>query len=146
MGCHDTNRNIVSLNLIVRVLRRKFWWYLPIVPRLKRLFSNANDAKLMRWHADGRTTDGHLRHPADGLQWKKIDSMFPNFSNGMNPYGNLSSKHSSWPVLLVIYNLPPWLCMKHKYVMLSLMILGPRQPGNDIDIYLTPLVEDLKML
>ena len=84
--------------------------------------------------------------------------MFPNFSNdsrnfrirlatdGMNPYGNLSSKHKSWPVLLVIYNLPPWLCMKCKYVMLSLMISGPRQPGNDIDIYLTPLVENLKML
>ncbi|XP_027933103.1 uncharacterized protein LOC114188698 [Vigna unguiculata] len=136
----------------------KVLWYLPIVPQLKHLFSNANDAKLMRWHVDGRTTDGHLRHPADGLQWKKIDSMFPNFSNdsrnirfglatdGMNPYGNLSSKHSSWPVLLVIYNLPPWLCMKRKYVMLSLMISGPRQPGNDIDIYLTPLVEDLKML
>jgi len=64
----------------------------------------------------------------------------------MNPYGNLSSKHKSWPVLLVIYNLPPWLCMKCKYVMLSLMISGPRQPGNDIDIYLTPLVENLKML
>jgi len=64
----------------------------------------------------------------------------------MNPYGNLSSKHSSWHVLLVIYNLPPWLCMKCKYVMLSLMISGPRQPGNDIDIYLTPLVENLKML
>ena len=84
--------------------------------------------------------------------------MFPNFSNdsrnfrirlatdGMNPYGNLSSKHKSWPVLLVIYNLPPWLCMKCKYVMLSLMISGPRQPGNDIDIYLTPLVENMKML
>jgi len=38
------------------------------------------------------------------------------------------------------------LCMKCKYVMLSLMISGPRQPGNDIDIYLTPLVENLKML
>ncbi|XP_047150699.1 uncharacterized protein LOC124822706 [Vigna umbellata] len=66
--------------------------------------------------------------------------------DGMNPYGNLSSKHSSWPVMLIIYNLPSWLCMKRKYVMLSLMISGPRQPGNDIVIYLAPLVEDLKML
>ena len=84
--------------------------------------------------------------------------MFPSFSSdprnirfglasdGINPYGNLSSKHSSWPVLLVIYNLPPWLCMKRKYMMLSMMISGPRQPGNDIDVYLSPLVEDLKML
>ncbi|XP_052730448.1 uncharacterized protein LOC128195809 [Vigna angularis] len=136
----------------------KVLWYLPLVPRLKRLFSNSNDAKLMRWHADGRIKDGNLRHPADAMQWKNFDSMFPNFckdsrnirfglaTDGMNPYGNLSSKHSSWPVMLVIYNLPPWLCMKRKYVMLSLMISGPRQPGNDIDVYLAPLVEDLKML
>ncbi|XP_068472457.1 uncharacterized protein [Phaseolus vulgaris] len=144
--------------LYPRCTNAKVLWYLPIVPRLKRLFSNANDAKLVRWHADERKKDGNLKHLADGLQWKKIDSMFPNFANdprnirlglatdGMNPYGNLSSKHSSWPVLLVIYNLPPWLCMKRKYVMLSLMISGPRQPGNDIDVYLSPLVEDLKML
>jgi len=49
-------------------------------------------------------------------------------------------------VLLVIYNLPPALCMKHKYMMLSMMISGPKQPGNDIDVYLNPLIEDLKLL
>ena len=47
---------------------------------------------------------------------------------------------------MMIYNLPPWLCMKRKFMMLSLLILGPRQPGNDIDIYLAPLIEDLKTL
>ena len=31
-------------------------------------------------------------------------------------------------------------------MMLSIMISGPRQPGNDIDIYLSPLVEDLRKL
>ena len=31
-------------------------------------------------------------------------------------------------------------------MMLSLLISGPRQPGNDIDIYLAPLIEDLKTL
>jgi len=35
-------------------------------------------------------------------------------TDGMNPYGNLSSKHSLWPVLLIIYNFPYWLCMKRK--------------------------------
>ena len=30
--------------------------------------------------------------------------------------------------------------------MLSMMIAGPRQPGNDIDVYLTPLIEDLRKL
>ena len=88
-----------------------------------------------------------LRHAADSLQWKKIDSLYPEFGSdlrnvrlglaidGMNPYENLSSKHSSWPVLLIIYNLLFWLCIKRKYMMLSMMISGPRQPGNDIDVY-----------
>ena len=64
----------------------------------------------------------------------------------MNPLSNLTTTHSSWLVLLMIYNLPPSLCMKRKYIMLSMMISGPRQPGNDIDVYLEPLIEDLRKL
>ncbi|WJX12650.1 hypothetical protein P8452_03121 [Trifolium repens] len=136
----------------------KVLWYLPIIPRLKRLFNNVDDAKHIRWHADERKCDGYIRHPADSLQWKKIDALYPEFGNeprnlrlglatdGMNPYGTLSSIHSSWPVLLIIYNLPPSICMKRKYIMLSMMISGPKQPGNDIDVYLGPLIEDLRML
>jgi len=30
--------------------------------------------------------------------------------------------------------------------MLSVMIYSPKQPGNDINVYLNPLVEDLKLL
>ena len=30
--------------------------------------------------------------------------------------------------------------------MLSMMISGPNQPGNDIGVYLTPLIEDLGLL
>jgi len=67
--------------------------------------------------------------------------------DGMNPYENLSSKHSSWSVLLMIYNLsPPLLCMKRKYMILSIMISGPRQPVNDIDVCLKSLIDDLKLL
>jgi len=31
-------------------------------------------------------------------------------------------------------------------MMLSMMILGPRQLGNDIDVYLSPLIKDLTKL
>ena len=33
--------------------------------------------------------------------------------------------------------------MKRKFMMLFLLISGPRQPGNDIDIYLASLIVDL---
>ena len=136
----------------------KVLWYLLIIPRFKCLFSNGDCAKDLTWHANGRNYDETLRHLADSSQWKKINRLYPDFgkearnfwlllsTNGMNPYGNLSTQHSSWSVLLVIYNFPPWLCMKRKYMMLSIMISGPRQPQNDIDIYLSLLIEDLTKL
>ncbi|KAK9289285.1 hypothetical protein L1049_017761 [Liquidambar formosana] len=36
--------------------------------------------------------------------------------------------------------------MSKENLMLTLLIPGPKQPGNDIDVYLQPLVEDLKEL
>ena len=36
--------------------------------------------------------------------------------------------------------------MKRKFIMIPVLIQGPRQPGNDIDVYLRPLVEELLLL
>ncbi|XP_076890042.1 uncharacterized protein LOC143541002 [Bidens hawaiensis] len=86
-------------------LPAKLLWYLPIIPRLKRLLSNEKEAKLLCWHSDDRINDRKLRHVADSPQWKNIDNMYPEFGNE-----------------------------------------GPKQPGNDIDVYLSMLIDDLKTL
>ncbi|XP_039841093.1 uncharacterized protein LOC120700979 [Panicum virgatum] len=67
-------------------------------------------------------------------------------TDGMNLYGNMSISHRTWPVLLSIMNLPPWLCNKLKYIMLSTLVSGPKQPGDRIDVFLQPLVKDLQLL
>ena len=67
-------------------------------------------------------------------------------ADGFNLYGNMSSTHSTWLVILIPYNLPPWMYMKRSSFMLSLLIPGPTSPENDIDAYLQPLVEELKEL
>jgi len=36
--------------------------------------------------------------------------------------------------------------MKRKDMILSMMISGPRQSENDIDVYLSPQIEDLKLM
>ena len=36
--------------------------------------------------------------------------------------------------------------MKQTFFMLSLLIPGPTAPGNDIDIYLQPLIDELNEL
>jgi hypothetical protein len=130
-------------------------WYALIIPRLKRLFRNKEHARLLQWHKEERKKDVMLRHPANGLQWRTIERDFPNFVDnawnlrfglstyGMNPFGEQSCSHSTWPVTLCIYNLPPWLCMKRKFLMMPMLIQGPKQLDNNIDVYLRPLVEEL---
>ena len=43
----------------------KVLWYFPNIPRFKHLFASGDDAKDLTWHANGRNSDGMVRHPAD---------------------------------------------------------------------------------
>ena len=77
-------------------------------------------ADLMRWHArDRKKENGILRHPTDSEAWKNLDQRYPEFakecrnvwlglaSDGFNPFGIMQSVYSTWPVILIPYNLPP---------------------------------------
>jgi hypothetical protein len=137
-------------------------WYFCIIPRLKRWFATRKEAKLFHWYDEGRKErnykkDGKFRHTPDAAQWGNINTHFPWFdgarsilfamsTDGVNPFGNQCSTHSTWPVVLSLYNLPPWLYKKQKYMMLTILVSGPKQPGDRIDVYLRPLVDDLKIL
>ncbi|GJZ96228.1 hypothetical protein Tco_0668562 [Tanacetum coccineum] len=65
---------------------------------------------------------------------------------GWKIYSSLKRRVSMWSVILTTYNLPSWLCMKESSFMLTLLITGPKSPGKDIDVYLRPLIDDLKVL
>ncbi|KAG8493023.1 hypothetical protein CXB51_010409 [Gossypium anomalum] len=137
----------------VKILR-----YFPLIPRLQRLFMSSKTVESMRWHHDQRTDDGLLRHLTDSLAWKSFDSKFPSFASdprnvriglaadGFNPFKIMSTSYSTWPVVLVPYNLPPWICMKQPSFIVSMIIPGEKGPRNDIDIYMQPLIEELKQL
>ena len=47
---------------------------------------------------------------------------------------------------LCMFNFPSWLYMKTKYILIPVLIQGPKQPGNDIDVYLRLLVDELLLL
>jgi hypothetical protein len=64
----------------------------------------------------------------------------------MNQFGENRTVHSTWPVILVMYNIPTWLCHKRKYLMLSILIQGPKQDGIDTDVFLQPLMKDMAKL
>jgi len=84
----------------------------------------AQIAELMVWRDKQRHKGGKIRHPIDGQTRKDFDSMYTNFSgdprnvrlglasDGFNPFRTMSVSHSIWPVVLINYNLPPWMSIK----------------------------------
>jgi hypothetical protein len=108
-----------------RKVPQKVVWYFPITTRLKRYFVDPKEVKLMQWHAerekprDDPEKGTILTHPAEASQWLALD-MEDGFeddarnvrlgmsTDGLNPFSNQSSKHSTWPVFVWPYNLPPY--------------------------------------
>ncbi|XP_031279787.1 uncharacterized protein LOC116138206 [Pistacia vera] len=154
----SVEKNAINPNKSGKKIPRKVLRYFPLKQRLQRLFMSSKTASDMRWHHEERPQDGILRHPADSDAWKSFDILHPGFSreprnvrlglasDGINPFGNMSVSYSTWPVIVNVYNLPPWICMKQPYCLLSLLIPGPKAPGNDIDVYLQPLIQELQEL
>ena len=112
----------------------------------------------MRWHEEGLAKDEKMRRPADSKAWKHVDSKYEWFacdahnirlclaSDGFNLFGMPNVTYTCWQVILIPYNLPPWLFEKQPYWMMSMLIPGPKSPGMNIDVYLRPLIDELKDL
>jgi hypothetical protein len=93
--------------------------YMPITPRLKRLFLTPETVKLMLWHKEGEREiqdPDIMMHPSDGDAWKALDRFDPEFArdarsvrlglstDGFTPYDNSSTSYSCWPVFIMPYN------------------------------------------
>ena len=152
--CHKSRYIEGSTTVPLRVLR-----YFSLIKRLRRMFRCPEIARHMRWHSGNKSTDRKMRSVVDSEQWAFIDENFPSFSrscrnirmglalDGVNPHSQQSSKHSVWPVMMVLYNLPPYLVTKRFFICLTMIIPGPKSPSEEtIDIYLGPLVHELKKL
>jgi hypothetical protein len=136
---------------------RKVLRHFPIIPRLQRLFRCKSLAQLMDWHVKNRSTDDVMRVPSDSPAWKHIEDQWPEFKNeprnlrfglamdGVNPFSVQASTWSTWPVVLVNYNIPPWLSIKTGHLLLALLIPGKYKAKN-MDVYLAPLVDELCIL
>ncbi|CAM8880464.1 unnamed protein product [Rhodiola kirilowii] len=133
--------------------------YFPLTPRLQRLYMTPHTAEQMRWHAVRKVNvDEYIRHPADGESWKIFDKDYPEFASeirnvrlglatdGFNPFGALGLSHSTWPIVLIPYNLPPHICMKKEMNILCKLISGPKSPGKFLNVFMRPLIDELKEL
>jgi hypothetical protein len=83
-----------------------------------------------------RSEDGVLRMPVDGSTFRNIEEIWPFFkeepcnvrlsleADGVNPFGELMSIYSVWPIFFINNNLPPWMSIKREHIMLAMIIPG----------------------
>ena len=140
------------------VLYKKMY-YFPITHRLQRLYASNATANHMRWHVEQPHEDGGImRHCSNSPAWKHFNLTHPSFASesrnvrlglctdGFQPYEQSGQQYSCWPVILTPYNLPPWMCMKEEYMFLTIIVPGPKNPKNNLDVFLQPLIAELKEL
>ncbi|XP_057770744.1 uncharacterized protein LOC130990533 [Salvia miltiorrhiza] len=151
----NNNRDSRSSGKTLVAAKRMF--YFPLTPRLQRLFASKATAANMRWHASS-IDDGVMRHPSDSPAWKHLNDIFPDFTtevrnvrlglstDGFQPFGQSGQQYSSWPVIVTPYNLPPWMCMKEQFMFLTILVPGPRNPKEKLDVFLQPLIAELIQL
>ena len=153
--CNAPKYKRVGMSSVPNKVLRHF----PLIPRLRRMFSTPHMAALMTWHSNNTSKDGKMRGPFDSPQWDHIRARHAGFeadsrnihlglcADGLNPHSQKRSTHSLCPVLLLNYNIPPWLTIKNFFIMLGLLIPGPDAITADrIDVFLSPLIEELKQL
>ena len=153
--CRTPRFKRVGLSKVPQKVLRHF----PLIPRLRRMFSTPHLAALMTWHGHNISADGKMRGPSDSPQWEHIRERHSDFeadnrnvhlglcADGVNPHAQKRSTHSLCPVLLLNYNIPPWLTIKKFFIMMSLLIPGPEAvTSGSIDVFLTPLIEELREL
>jgi hypothetical protein len=142
----------VTMNVAHKQLR-----YMPLTPRMKRLFLSKKISRHMRWHKECVCeNDQVMVHAFDSEAWKALDDIDADFArdvwnvhiglatDGFSPYNTSAASYSCWPIFAILYNLPPSLCMKYEYMFLCLIIPGPNNPGTCINVMLKPLIEELK--
>jgi len=71
---HDTSKIKAK-----KLIPLKSMFYLPLVPRLQRMFASMQTTQHMTWH-DENKTQGMLRHPSNGETLKHFDRKHPSFA------------------------------------------------------------------
>lgn len=154
-NCDSMRRRLQGNSWVAEKVLR----YFPITERLARMFRSPMQAAAMTWHDRPQIRDNLMRGPADSPQWRFINERYPDFAkdarnvrlaiaaDGMNPFSEKRSVHSTWPVCLLNYNVAPWMTTKRYFILLAMIIPGKKSVTSDnFDVFLEPLVDELYKL
>ena len=74
--------------------------------------------------------------PANGYTFSEIKEKWPVFkdeprnvrlslaADGVNPFGEIRYIYSAWPIFVINNNIPPWMSIKRKHIMFTMIVPG----------------------
>lgn len=139
-----------------RIPTRRFT-YLPLKPRLVRLFGNSNMAQILQSHATIKNPDTDNFFDLHGSEgWKNAYSINGVFkgdprgislsicADGVNPFAHNKVTYSMWPIMLTLLNLPRH--MRNRFASILLVGIVPgngSQEAKSLNPYLDILVDEM---
>lgn len=140
-----------------QVARKKFK-YIPLAPRIKRMFANKNVSELLQKHQDKHAkSETSISDFHETNAWKSLYSADGYFkgdprgislslcTDGTNPFSKEKISYSMWPIALTILNLPFGVRNLPKSILLAGIIPGKSEPKS-IDPYIDVLVDEIQSL
>ena len=130
--------------------------YLPLKPRLQRLFGNHNMAQVLQSHCAVRGSNDSIYDIHQSASWKRAYSVNGVFkenhrgislalcTDGVNPFAHNKVTYSMWPIMLTLLNLPRRLRNKYASIMLVGIVPsnGAQEPYS-LNPYMDILVDEL---
>jgi hypothetical protein len=136
----------------------KMLMHFPIIPRLQGIYRIPCILKLMVWHSKNCSLDGLVCHPCDSKAWNHVHSMWPNFAqkprnvhlglvaDDVNPFKLHRLVWSTWPMLLLNYNLPPWLTTIFFIMLVLLMPVKLSLMSANFDTYISVIARKVDLV
>ena len=140
---------------------RKKFKYIPLAPRLRRLFASKKSSKLIQSHAESCNTshdpdsvilDIHqtpmwmAKYSESGLfKGDPRGISFALCTDGTNPFAKEKVSYSMWPITLTILNFPRNVRNTAASMFLVGIVPGRNEPKH-MDPYLEVLVDEIKEL
>ena len=90
----------------------------------------------MDYHERNISGDGVLRMPVDGFAFREIEEKWTDFKDeprnvrlslavdSVNPFIELRSIYSVWPIFVINNKIPPWMSIKREHIMLEMIVPG----------------------
>ena len=141
---------------------RKYFDYLPVIPRLQALSANSVHAQKMQYRANHVHEPGVVKDVFDGSHYQSLlttivpagadryfyfsdkrDIALGLSTDGFTPFKKRDK--TCWPMILFNYNLPPEIRFQKKYCIHVATVPGPKKPW-DWDSFGWPLVQELIQL